>query len=223
LTSKGPAVSERFGPTADIYAKERRTPASKTNGALPPLIERPTRRAMALLPQPLAEFLMFGVKQAWACLFAGLMLALLIGTSLVWDPSWPVHRYDALFGAAISIQVLFLLTRLETFAEARVIFLFHLVGTVMELFKTHVGSWSYPEEALIRLGGVPLFSGFMYAAVGSYMARAMRVCTCGSPAIRPPRRPGRWLPGSTSTSSPTTLFLISDGSCSGRRCSSMDE
>lgn len=152
-------MSERLGPAADAYPAERRTPALTTNGALPPLIERPIRHAMAALPRPLAEFLMFGVKQGWACLFAGLMLALLIGTSLVWNPSWPVHRYDALFVAAISIQALFLLTRLETFAEARVIFLFHVVGTAMELFKTHVGSWSYPEEALFRLGGVPLFSG----------------------------------------------------------------
>jgi uncharacterized membrane protein YoaT (DUF817 family) len=45
----------------------------------------------------------------------------------------------------------------------------------MELFKTHMGSWSYPEPALIRIEGVPLFSGFMYAAVGSYLARAMRI------------------------------------------------
>jgi hypothetical protein len=101
MTSKEPAVPEHLQPAADVYPSERRTPALKSNGALPPLIERSTRRVMALLPRPLAEFLMFGVKQAWACLFAGLMLAMLIGTSLVWDPLWPVNRYDALFAAAI--------------------------------------------------------------------------------------------------------------------------
>ena len=51
--------------------------------------------------------------------------------------------------------------------EAKVILAFHLVGTAMELFKTHMGSWEYPEPSLLRIGGVPLFSGFMYAAVGS--------------------------------------------------------
>jgi uncharacterized membrane protein YoaT (DUF817 family) len=45
----------------------------------------------------------------------------------------------------------------------------------MELFKTHFGSWVYPEPSLLRIGGVPLFSGFMYAAVGSYLARVSRI------------------------------------------------
>ena len=37
----------------------------------------------AKLPRVLAEFIMFGLKMAWACLFAGLMLAAIIGTKLV--------------------------------------------------------------------------------------------------------------------------------------------
>lgn len=63
---------------------------------------------------------------------------------------------------------------LETREEARVIVLFHIAGTAMEVFKVAAGSWLYPEPSLLRLGGVPLFSGFMYAAVGSYIARAWR-------------------------------------------------
>ncbi|MFM2409662.1 MAG: hypothetical protein RL481_490, partial [Pseudomonadota bacterium] len=65
--------------------------------------------------------------------------------------------------------------RLETWEEAKVILIFHIVGTVMELFKTANGSWLYPEESLLRIGAVPLFSGFMYAAVGSYIARVWRI------------------------------------------------
>jgi uncharacterized membrane protein YoaT (DUF817 family) len=133
------------------------------------------RRLVARLPDPLAEFVLFGLKQAWACLFAFLMLMLLIGTHLIWQPDWPLHRYDALFIAAVVIQIAFLMLKLESFDEAKVILIYHLVGTAMELFKTHVGSWSYPEPALIRIAGVPLFTGFMYAAVGSYMARAIRI------------------------------------------------
>jgi uncharacterized membrane protein YoaT (DUF817 family) len=134
------------------------------------------RSGLKRLPAPLAEFILFGLKQAWASAFAGLMLGLLIITKYVWHADWPIHRYDALFIAAVAIQIAFLALRLESFDEAKVIFVYHVVGTVMEIFKTHMGSWSYPEEAIIRIGGVPLFTGFMYASVGSYMARVMRIC-----------------------------------------------
>src|SRR3546814_3488698 len=65
--------------------------------------------------------------------------------------------------------------RLETPKEALVILIFHFVGTVMELFKTAAGSWQYPEASVLHIGAVPLFSGFMYAAVGSYIARVWRI------------------------------------------------
>lgn len=65
--------------------------------------------------------------------------------------------------------------RLETWDEAKVILAFHIAGTVMELFKTAWGSWIYPEPSYLRIAGVPLFSGFMYAAVGSYIARIWRI------------------------------------------------
>jgi uncharacterized membrane protein YoaT (DUF817 family) len=129
------------------------------------------------------EFLMFGLKQGWACLFGGLMLALLMGTHWLWPVVWPpegavgapVARYDVLVVAAVLIQAGMLALRLESWEEARVIFVFHVVGTIMELFKTAHGSWIYPEPSLLRIGAVPLFSGFMYAAVGSYIARIMRI------------------------------------------------
>jgi len=120
-------------------------------------------------------FLLFGLKQAWACLYGGLMLALLVGTSLWWPDGAALARYDFLVIAALCIQVLLLVTRLERPEEALVIFVFHAVGTVMEIFKTAHGSWVYPEPSLLRIGGVPLFSGFMYACVGSYIARAWRL------------------------------------------------
>ena len=87
----------------------------------------------------------------------------------------PLHRYDLLFLYALSIQIGFLIFKLETLQEAKVILLFHLTGTAMELFKVNAGSWAYPEPALLKFYGVPLFSGFMYAAVGSYMARVIRI------------------------------------------------
>ena len=113
------------------------------------------------------EFLLFGFKQAWACLFGGLLLAALLATHRWYPADAALARYDALVIIAIAIQLAMLAFRLETLAEARVIIAFHFVGTVMELFKTRMGSWSYPEPSLLRIGDVPLFSGFMYAAVGS--------------------------------------------------------
>lgn len=123
----------------------------------------------------LYEFLLFGFKQGWACLFGGLLLALLLGTHLFYPDSAPLHRYDFLTVAAIAIQAGMLAFRLETWREARVILIFHVVGTVMELFKTQAGSWTYPEASVLHIGAVPLFSGFMYAAVGSYIARVWRI------------------------------------------------
>ncbi len=127
------------------------------------------------LPHALSELVMFGLKQGWACLFGGLMLAALIATKAIWQSDWPVARYDALVVFAIALQATLLAFRLETWREARLIALFHLTGTLMEIFKVHVGSWAYPEPGILKIIGVPLFSGFMYAAVGSYMARVIRI------------------------------------------------
>ncbi len=131
--------------------------------------------ARARLPFALAELVMFVLKQGWACLFGGLLLAAIIATKLVWQSDWPLQRYDFLFLFAIATQAVFLATKLETWEEARVILLFHLTGTAMEWFKVSAGSWSYPEPGVFVILGVPLFSGFMYASVGSYIARVIRV------------------------------------------------
>lgn len=134
----------------------------------------------AFTPRPgwrswLYEFLLFGFKQGWACLFGGLMLALLLGTHLFYPADAALARYDFLTLAALAIQLGMLALRLETLEEAKVILAFHIVGTVMELFKTYYGSWTYPEPSLLKIGEVPLFSGLMYAAVGSYIARVWRI------------------------------------------------
>ena len=121
------------------------------------------------------EFVRFGLKQGWACLFGAAMLGLLLATHLWWPAHAPIARYDALTVAAVAIQILMLRFGLETWEEAKVILLFHVTGTVMELFKTSVGSWMYPEPSLLRIAGVPLFTGFMYAAIGSYIARCWRL------------------------------------------------
>jgi uncharacterized membrane protein YoaT (DUF817 family) len=136
----------------------------------------------------LTEFVVFGLKQGWACIFGAAMLAVLVGTKLWYSDGAALARNDFLVLAAVVIQVIMVVFKLETLRELRVIVLFHIVGTGMELFKTDVGSWIYEGDGLLRIGGVPLYSGFMYAAVGSYMVRVYRMFD-----LRFERYPRRWI------------------------------
>jgi uncharacterized membrane protein YoaT (DUF817 family) len=136
----------------------------------------------------LTEFVVFGLKQAWACVFGAALLAVIIAVRLWYPHDASLARNDFLTIAAVVIQILMIGFKLETLRELRVILLFHAVGTVMELFKTDVGSWSYEAEGFLRIGGVPLFSGFMYAAVGSYMVRVFRLFD-----LHFDRYPWRWI------------------------------
>jgi uncharacterized membrane protein YoaT (DUF817 family) len=143
-------------------------------------IDEAAHRVLDTLPTSgisgaLIEFIVFGLKQAWACLFGAIMLFLILSTRLWWPEDAVIARYDFVFLCALAVQIALLVFRLETWNEAKAIFLFHVIGTAMEIFKTSVGSWAYPEEAFFRIADVPLFSGFMYASVGSYLARASRI------------------------------------------------
>ncbi len=121
------------------------------------------------------ELLIFGVLQAWACLFAGVLLGFILLTKFSY-PTWmPIARYDFLLLIALGMQLALLALKFERIEEAKVILIFHVVATVMELFKTAKGSWIYPDANVIRIAGVPLFSGFLYSAVGSYIARCWRL------------------------------------------------
>ena len=167
--------AEGGGQTAPLDSAALPTPPGKTRA----LEHRMGDAVRVRFPPFRAELLLFVLKQGWACLFGGLLLVTIIVTKLVWQPDWPFHRYDALFLFVIATQGLFLRYRLETWEEARVILLFHLTGTAMEWFKVSAGSWTYPEPGLFVILNVPLFSGFMYAAVGSYMARVIRIFDMG--------------------------------------------
>ncbi len=123
------------------------------------------------------ELYLFVKKNAQACIFGALILLGVLVTQYV--PLGDFHRYDVIFIYVVLLQVGLILTKAESPKEIRVILLFHIVATLMELFKTSrgIGSWSYPhvEEAYFRLLTVPLFTGFLYSAVGSYIARATRL------------------------------------------------
>ena len=123
------------------------------------------------------ELFIFTKKSIQACIFGASLLLVILLTQYI--PLGGIARYDVIFISAIIFQTIFLVTKIETWKEVKVILLFHLVATVMELFKTSssIGSWSYPSvgDAYFRLLTVPLFTGFLYSAVGSYISRAIRI------------------------------------------------
>ena len=135
----------------------------------------PARPELVGPRRAVVEFLYFGAKCARACLFAGLFFGavfLVPRGGLLGVP-----RYDLLLVIALAIQGWMLWARLESWDEVKAITLFHLIGFCLEVFKTSpaIGSWSYPDFAYTKAFGVPLFSGFMYAAVGSYIIQAWRL------------------------------------------------
>jgi len=114
----------------------------------------------------------FTIQEALACIFPVLIFLTLAVTKVVPIPG--LHRYDVILVFCLLIQAGMYLAGLETRDELKVIGVFHLLGIALELFKVHHGSWSYPEEAWSKVGGVPLYSGFMYASVASYLCQAWR-------------------------------------------------
>jgi uncharacterized membrane protein YoaT (DUF817 family) len=121
------------------------------------------------------EALFFFLKELRAVLFPGILIFLIFISNYINIPG--LYRYDFLFLGAVLAQILLIIFKLETKDEAKTIFLFHIVGLVLELYKTNpsIGSWSYPEPGYLKIADVPLYSGFMYAAVGSYIAHAWKV------------------------------------------------
>jgi uncharacterized membrane protein YoaT (DUF817 family) len=121
------------------------------------------------------EFLYFGIKEARACLFVGLFFAAVF--SVPRTGLWGVPRYDVLLIIALAIQAWMVWAKLETMDELKAMTIFHVIGFALEVFKTSSGikSWAYPDFAYTKVFGVPLFAGFMYAAVGSYIIQAWRL------------------------------------------------
>jgi uncharacterized membrane protein YoaT (DUF817 family) len=123
-------------------------------------------------PRRIARFAVGFVWTQLLCLpFAIAIFAALAVTSVV---SLPIPRYDALLIFAIALTLVLWLVGWETGREVGVIAAFHVVGLGLEIFKVNVGSWVYPEDTYTMVAGVPLYAGFMYAAVGSYIVQAWR-------------------------------------------------
>ncbi|WP_042337951.1 DUF817 domain-containing protein [Bacillus andreraoultii] len=122
--------------------------------------------------RPFIQLIHFGWKQALSCIFPVVIFATLAITQFIQLPFLP--RYDWLLILLLLMQWWMVRSGLETRDELKVITLFHLIGLALEIFKVHMGSWSYPEKGIFKVFGVPLYSGFMYASVASYLCQAWR-------------------------------------------------
>jgi uncharacterized membrane protein YoaT (DUF817 family) len=136
------------------------------------------------------EFVFFGLKEARACIFVALFFSAVF--TVPKTGLFGVPRYDALLMIALTIQFWMVWSKLETLDELKAISVFHLIGFALEVFKTSSGikSWVYPDFAYTKLFGVPLFAGFMYAAVGSYIIQAWRLFD-----LRIRHHPPHWMAG----------------------------
>lgn len=120
----------------------------------------------------LKQLIYFGWEQALSCIFPVVIFVSLALTKMIELPLIP--RYDWLLLICLLMQWLMVRTGLETMDELKVITVFHIIGLALELFKVHMGSWSYPEDGYTKIYGVPLYSGFMYASVASFLCQAWR-------------------------------------------------
>lgn len=117
------------------------------------------------------QFVLFGYLQAISCVFPVIIFLSLAISHFVPDA---IPRYDFLLLLMIVVQYVMYRSGMETRDELLVICLFHFLGVGLEWFKVLHGSWSYPEAAYTKFFGVPLYAGFMYASVGSYICQAWR-------------------------------------------------
>ncbi|MFD5396283.1 DUF817 domain-containing protein [Streptomyces sp. NPDC127097] len=119
------------------------------------------------------QLLIFTRLQTSSCAFAVALLAgVALSTAL---PQLPVARYDLLLVYGLLLTLVFRLRGWESSRDVLVIAVCHAIGLAFELVKVSLGSWSYPEPAVFKLAGVPLYGGFLYAAVGSYVCRAWQL------------------------------------------------
>lgn len=116
--------------------------------------------------------MVFTYHQAVSCLFPVLIFGTLAISKIISIPH--LARYDFIFIVCLIIQAIFILTKYETKKEFMMICIFHLIGIILEIFKVKMGSWSYPEESQLKVLGVPYYSGFMYASVGSFLCQSWK-------------------------------------------------
>jgi uncharacterized membrane protein YoaT (DUF817 family) len=132
--------------------------------------ERQGHTTMAMFVRTsFSHLVLFTRKLLLALIFPTVIFATLAITRQLSFPVLGLHRYDLLLILFLVVQVLLVVLGIESVVELKTISWFHILGLAMELFKVQAGSWAYPEPAWTKILGVPLYSGFMYASVASFM------------------------------------------------------
>lgn len=160
--------------------KRRATALARRTSRLARPTWRPTlhasNRVRSAATRLAGQLVRFARVQARCCafavaLFGGMAVSKLLASHL----SFPVARYDLLLVYGVLLTAVGCALGWETRREVAVVAACHVLGLAFELVKVRVGSWSYPESGLTKIAGVPLYGGFMYAAVGSYVCRSWRL------------------------------------------------
>lgn len=129
------------------------------------------------------QLLLFAWVQARCCAFAVALIGGIAASRLL--PELPVARYDIVLAYGVVLAVVARRLGWDSARDTAVIAACHLIGLLFELVKVRLGSWSYPEPAFTKIAGVPLYGGFLYAAVGSYVCRAWRLLDLALTGYRP--------------------------------------
>ena len=95
------------------------------------------------------QLLHFTYEQALSCLFPVVIFLTLALSKIISIPG--LYRYDFILIVCLLMQWIMYKTGLETKDELKVITVFHLIGLLLEIYKVHFGSWSYPEEAYSKV------------------------------------------------------------------------
>lgn len=140
-------------------------------------------RGMGMTAHRIRQLLRFGLLQARCCAFAVALVGGIAVSGLL--PELPIARYDLVLIYGILLAVAARKLGWDSARDTAVIVGCHLIGLLFELVKVRMGSWSYPEEAMTKVAGVPLYGGFLYAAVGSYVCRAWHLFELRLDGYRP--------------------------------------
>ncbi len=120
------------------------------------------------------EIYYFFLKNFFAAIYGIIFIVIIYLSNFI--HFYGIARFDIIFVTIVLLQVVFISLKIESKNDFLVICIFHIVATVMEVFKTSgsIGSWQYPwvGETIFHIYNVPLFTGFMYSAIGSYITRA---------------------------------------------------
>lgn len=131
--------------------------------------------ARARLPSWAEEPALFVAKHLWAGLYGGVLMVSIALVNALWPEGGALARYDVLLIVALVTQGALIALGLETRAEIIGVAVFCALGLGLELFNTARGHWVYPQEGRFAVAHVPLFVGFMYAAVGVCILRMIRI------------------------------------------------